>query len=54
MSPKFIFTVPTDTGTHDIPEHFCLILGRVVLVLEWVVHRFGSGLINSFRNRMVF
>ena len=26
--------VPTDTGTYDIPEHFCLILERVVLVLE--------------------
>src|ERR1700733_619323 len=28
--------VPTDTGTctHDIPEHFCLILEQVVLVPE--------------------
>jgi len=26
--------VPTDTGTHDIPEHFCLIPERVILVLE--------------------
>ena len=26
--------VPTDTGTYNIPEHFCLILERVVLILE--------------------
>ena len=27
-------TIPTDTGTHDIPEHFCIIPERVVLVPE--------------------
>ena len=26
--------VPTNTGTYDVPEHFCLILERVVLVPE--------------------
>jgi len=26
--------VPTGTGTRDIPEHFCLIPKRVVLVSE--------------------
>ena len=26
--------VPTDTVTYDIPEHFCLIPERVVLVPE--------------------
>ena len=30
----------TDAGTHDIPEHFCLVLERVVLVPEWVVYHF--------------
>ena len=33
-SIKYEHTVPTDTGTYDIPEHFCLILERVVLVPE--------------------
>jgi len=27
-------SVPTGTGTYNIPEHFCLISERVVLVLE--------------------
>ena len=32
--PAVSVNVPTDTATHDIPEHFCLILERVVLVPE--------------------
>ena len=46
--------VPIDTSTYDIPEHFCLILKRVVLVPERIVDRFGhldSRLIDSFRNK---
>ena len=27
-------TIPTNTGTHNIPEHFCLIPERDVLVPE--------------------
>ena len=47
-----VVPVPTNTGTHDIPEHFCLIRERVVLVLERVVYRFDwldSGLAALFR-----
>jgi len=28
------WTVPTDISTYDVPEHFCLILERVVLIPE--------------------
>lgn len=34
LSELTIMDVPTDTGTRDIPEHFCLIPELVILVPE--------------------
>ena len=34
ISKALRITVPTDTNTYNILEHFCLILEQVVLILE--------------------